>query len=377
MGTALMWNITILSALRRSRGDDLTVPEVYDFILALVPAFAFPRSLTKALQLDRENQDCTMRRNTRLGNSSLLAHLCSRDASYRFLGPGIFHCCQKELSDSPNWETLSPFGLHNGGILLELLVMIVEGAALFALIGFMDSGHFLRLPAQPAKLEHGPESTAADDEVRKERRLADNEAARGKFASVAMASRGLEKKYGSTQAVQSLSLALRSGECLGLLGPNGAGKTTGFEMLTALLTPTSGEAYCRELRMSRNPRMWQSSVGYCPQSEGLLEQLTAMEFLRLMASLRGVPVPTVDLIVRSLLRVVGIGEDKAIQPCSSYSSGDKRKLSVAAAILGLPKLVFLDEPVAGVDIMARRKIFQALHAILCQGFSSIVLSSNW
>ncbi|XP_075539846.1 phospholipid-transporting ATPase ABCA3-like [Dermacentor variabilis] len=375
-GTALMWNGLIRSAERRHRGEDLVKHGVYEYVMALVPAFAFPRALTKALELDAENQDCLNRRNTLLAGSSLLWHMCSRDPSYRFLGTGIYYCCHMELSNNTDWEPLSPFGLHSSGILPELLFMLVEGVTLFVLLDRLDSGRFLWLPRPPAAAGQGAEATAADEEVREERKLVDAVVAEGKFTSVVMAARGLEKKYGTTEAVRSVSLALRTTECLGLLGLNGAGKTTTLEMLAALLRPTSGDAYISGLCMSQNPRKWQSGVGYCLQSGGLLEQLTGSEFLRLMANLRGIPVATVELIVSSLLRVVGIDEDVARLPCGSYSHGDKRKLSVAAAMVGLPRLVFLDEPVAGVDILARRTIFQALQAIIRKGYSSIILSSN-
>ncbi|XP_065300099.1 phospholipid-transporting ATPase ABCA3-like isoform X2 [Dermacentor albipictus] len=376
IGTALMWNGLIRSAERRHRGEDLVKHGVYEYLMALVPAFAFPRALTKALELDAENRDCLNRRNTLLAGSSLLWHMCSRDPSYHSLGTGIYYCCHMELTNSTDWEPLSPFGLHSSGILPELLFMLVEGVMLFVLLDRLDSGRFLCAPRPPAPAGQGAEATAADEEVREERKLVDAVVANGKFTSVVMAARGLEKKYGTTEAVRSVSLALRTTECLGLLGLNGAGKTTTLEMLAALLRPNSGDAYISGLCMSQNPRKWQSGVGYCLQSGGLLEQLTGSEFLRLMANLRGIPLSTVELIVSSLLRVVGIDEDVARLPCGSYSHGDKRKLSVAAAMVGLPRLVFLDEPVAGVDILARKTIFQALQAIITKGYSSIILSSN-
>ncbi|KAH7957174.1 hypothetical protein HPB52_015785 [Rhipicephalus sanguineus] len=376
IGTALTWNQMILTAERRYHGEDLVKQGGYEYAMALVPAFAFPRALTKTLELDRENQDCLNRRHTLIAGHSLLWHLCSRDPTYRLLGAGIYYCCQMELTNSTDWEPLSPFGFHSSGILAELIIMVTEGVILFVLLDRLDSGQFLWMPGPPAPAGQGAEATAADDEVRQERKLVDAEVAKRKFADVAMAARGLGKKYGTTEVVRSVSLALRNSECFGLLGLNGSGKTTTLEMLAALLPPTSGDAYRSDLCMSEDPRKWQSRVGYCPQSGGLLEQLTGSEFLRLIANLRGVPHENVDRIVRSLLRVVGVADDEAEQPCGSYSNGAKRKLSVAAAIVGLPRIVLLDEPAARVDILARRTIFQALQAIIRKGYSSIILSSN-
>ncbi|KAH6932399.1 hypothetical protein HPB50_005311 [Hyalomma asiaticum] len=377
IGTVLTWNQLILTSQRRHSGEDLVKHDRYEYVMALVPAFALPRALTKALDLDRENQDCLNRRHTLIAGRSLLWHMCNRDPTYRFLGTGIYYCCEMELANSTDWEPLSPFGFHGSGILVELIFMLAEGVMLFLLLDQLDSGRFLWLPGPAAQAGQGAEATAADEEVRQERKLVDDVVAKGKFTDVAMAARGLEKKYDTAEVVRSVSLALRNNECLGLLGLNGSGKTTTLEMLAALLPPTSGDAYMSGLCMSDDPRKWQSSVGYCLQSDGLLEQLTGSEFLRLIADLRGVPHENVDVIVRSLLRVVGIAEDEAEHLCGSYSNGDKRKLSMAAAIVGLPRLVLLDEPVARVDVLARTTIFQALQAIIKKGYSSIILASNW
>ncbi|KAL3203179.1 hypothetical protein MRX96_042074 [Rhipicephalus microplus] len=260
-GTMLTWKSMVLAAERRQRGEDLVTAE------------------------------CLRVRN---GTAATIPT--------ELLGPGFYHCCQMELTNSTDWEPLSPFGFHSGGILPELIIMVIEGLMLFVLLDRLDSGQFFWMPGPPAPAGQGAEASAADDEVRQERKLVEAEVAKGKSAEYAMAARGLGKRYGTTEVVRSVSLALRNNECLGLLGLNGSGKTTTLEMLAALLPPTSGDAFSRGLFMSDDPKEGRVHSGVVgplevavkrgllpPQRGGLLDQLTSSEFLKLIASLRGVP----------------------------------------------------------------------------------------
>ncbi|KAL1444374.1 hypothetical protein MTO96_045549, partial [Rhipicephalus appendiculatus] len=194
IGTALTWRNAVLNAERRQRGDDLVKPTWYEVAMALVPAFAFPRALTKALDLDRENQDCLNRRHTRIAGHSLLWHMCSRDSNYRLLGAGFYYCCQMELTNTTDWEPLSPLDFHSSGILPELIIMVAEGLLLFALLDRLDSGQFFWMPGPPAPADQGAEAAAVDDAVRQERKLVDAEVAKEKSADYAMVARGLGKK---------------------------------------------------------------------------------------------------------------------------------------------------------------------------------------
>ncbi|KAL1480756.1 hypothetical protein MTO96_050773, partial [Rhipicephalus appendiculatus] len=177
---ALTWRSAVLNAERRQRGDDLVKPTWYEVAMALVPAFAFPRALTKALDLDRENQDCLNRRHTRIAGHSLLWHMCSRDSNYRLLGAGFYYCCQMELTNATDWEPLTPLDFHSSGILPELIIMVAEGLLLFALLDRLDSGQFFWMPGPPAPADQGAEAAAVDDAVRQERKLVDAEVAKEK-----------------------------------------------------------------------------------------------------------------------------------------------------------------------------------------------------
>ncbi|XP_075743500.1 phospholipid-transporting ATPase ABCA3-like [Rhipicephalus microplus] len=185
----------------------------------------------------------------------------------------------------------------------------------------------------------------------------------------------VQKRYGRMHVVRGVSLAVRPGECIGLLGKNGAGKSTTFRMLAAVTRVSEGDAYMSQAVLSRDPRQWQSAIGYCSQTDGLLDSLTAREYLRLMARLRGVPDGDISSLVDYLLdtiRLSGHGSRR----CGTYSGGNRRKLSVAAALIGQPRVVFLDEPSAGVDVLARRDILAALRAISGTCRTAVVMTSH-
>ncbi|KAL1474726.1 hypothetical protein MTO96_037777 [Rhipicephalus appendiculatus] len=185
----------------------------------------------------------------------------------------------------------------------------------------------------------------------------------------------VQKRYGQVHVVRGVSLAVRPGECIGLLGANGAGKSTTFRMLAAVTRPSKGDAYMNQAVLSRDPRQWQSAIGYCSQTDGLLDSLTAKEYLRLIARLRGVPEGEISNLVDYLLYTFRLS-GHARRHCGTYSGGNRRKLSVAAALIGQPRVVFLDEPSAGVDVLARRDILAALRAISGTCGTAVVMTSH-
>ncbi|CAN8022280.1 unnamed protein product [Ixodes persulcatus] len=273
--------------------------------------------------------------------------------------------CVSWLPDYQNttfWYTISPLGFHRQGVGLVCLSMVLEGVLLFALLSCLDSGtHVFRY------FLHGPTPTSSsenlDANVKKEKEAVRKMCFTGDFKGVALAVDDLSKCYGSRHAVRGLSFALKNHQCLGLLGVNGAGKTTVFQMLSGIVPCSSGEAHMQGLTLSRNRRAWQSNIGYCPQYDGLMNRLTAYEQLRLFARLRGVPPGLVERAVTRVVWMVGL-EEWACKQCCTYSGGNKRKLSIAMAIIGTPKLLLLDEPMSGVDAIVRRRIQNGLKLAL-------------
>jgi ABC-type lipoprotein export system ATPase subunit len=141
-------------------------------------------------------------------------------------------------------------------------------------------------------------------------------------------------------AVRGVSLACLDGERFGLLGINGAGKSTILSILTGDLQPTSGEVYIAGKPLSDPATM--SMIGYCPQVDPLLDLMNGYETLWFFGRIRGIPGEVLALRVDSLIQQVGL-ERFARKPCGTYSGGNKRKLSLAVALIGDPRVLFLDE----------------------------------
>ena len=154
-------------------------------------------------------------------------------------------------------------------------------------------------------------------------------------------------------AVQQLSLQIPRGQCFGFLGVNGAGKTSTLAMLTGDVMPTAGDAWIGGRSIVSEMQAVQRRVGYCPQFDPLLELMTGRETIRMYASLKGVPKRQLDATVEHYIRVVGLAK-YGNKTSGSYSGGNKRKLSLAIALVGRPAVVLLDEPSTGMDPVSRR-----------------------
>ncbi|KAA0186358.1 hypothetical protein HAZT_HAZT000783 [Hyalella azteca] len=188
--------------------------------------------------------------------------------------------------------------------------------------------------------------------------------------------RGLTKVFPAVglTAVNNISFKVNVGECFGLLGVNGAGKTTTFRMLTGDETPTAGDARIGKYFLSAGRRKFVREIGYCPQFDAILDELTGDEMLDLMAGLRGVPQAARKLMIEEFVELVDLTECHKRQT-STYSGGNKRKLSTAMALVGGPSLVFLDEPTTGVDPASRRRVWSAIRTARSRG-QSIILTSH-
>jgi ATP-binding cassette subfamily A (ABC1) protein 1 len=154
-------------------------------------------------------------------------------------------------------------------------------------------------------------------------------------------------------AVKGLEFSIPQGECFGFLGVNGAGKTTTLKMLTGDVIPTSGTASLAGHDILKEQLQVRRVIGYCPQFDALLENLTVKEHLELFAKIKGIPENLVGFTVREKMDQLNLNafENKL---AGKLSGGNKRKLSVAIAMIGSPPVVFLDEPSTGMDPLSRR-----------------------
>jgi ABC-2 type transport system ATP-binding protein len=167
----------------------------------------------------------------------------------------------------------------------------------------------------------------------------------------------LVKRYGDFTAVDAISFRVREGEIFGFLGPNGAGKTTTINMLTGLAGITSGSARILNFDYPRDLKRAQRLIGIVPDESNLYEELDGFGNLTFCASLYGMRKQDREERARELLSRFGLA-DTGKKPFRAYSKGMKRKLTIAAAIIHEPRVLFLDEPTTGIDVASARQIRQ-------------------
>jgi ABC-2 type transport system ATP-binding protein len=186
--------------------------------------------------------------------------------------------------------------------------------------------------------------------------------------------RGLTKRFGATLAVDGLDLDVPRGSFFGLLGPNGAGKTTTLAMATGLLRPDAGSVSVDGADVWRDPVAAKRRVGVLPEGLRLFERLTGRELLTYTGLLRGLPAVEVEARAGELLAVLGL-EAAASTMVLDYSTGMRKKIGLAAALLHGPRVLFLDEPFEGIDPVSARTIRTVLERIIAGG-ATIVFSSH-
>ncbi len=179
------------------------------------------------------------------------------------------------------------------------------------------------------------------------------------------------KRFGEIRAVDGVDLAVEKGEIFGLIGHNGAGKSTLFKMMLGLLSPTSGE-----IRIDGRPpageafRQIRRSIGYLPENVAFYDHLTGLETLRFFADLKGAD----RNACLPLLDKVGLCH-AARRRVHGYSKGMRQRLGFAQAMLGNPKILFLDEPTTGLDPEGIRDFYRILDAMRTQG-TTVILTSH-
>lgn len=165
--------------------------------------------------------------------------------------------------------------------------------------------------------------------------------------------RSLQKSYGKLQAVKEVTFSIKEGEIFGLLGPNGAGKTTTIRMLSGLTVPDGGGAIVDGCDVIKDPVGAKLQLGVVPEGSNLYMELSATENLVYMAQLYGMPRDEWQKRAEELLQQFGLYERKDSR-FQGFSRGMKRRLTIAAALMHRPRIVFLDEPTAALDIMSAR-----------------------
>ncbi|XP_064105712.1 phospholipid-transporting ATPase ABCA1-like [Macrobrachium nipponense] len=292
---------------------------------------------------------------------------------------GSKKCFEKRLYLEFDDQGMGPDILNlfvNGVIFFLILVLIeVDNGRFFRWLFWSIRSIFSRVPTEQT-------SGIVDEDVVAEENLVSTTIQTrlqnpGMQDDAAMLVSGLTKTfYGAVRpAVNNIAFRVVRGECLGLLGVNGAGKTTTFRMLTGDERPSGGDAYGeKNISVVHRTRKFIRQIGYCPQFDAIIGELTAEETLTLMGRLRGVHDSRLKRVIASLVTLVDLTEC-AKRPSSTYSGGNKRKLSTAMALVGSPPLVFLDEPTSGVDPASRRRVWEAIMQAVNNG-QSVLLTSH-
>lgn len=184
----------------------------------------------------------------------------------------------------------------------------------------------------------------------------------------------LRKEYGSLTAVKDLTLSVEEGMLFGLLGVNGAGKTTTIKMLTGLAAPTSGDATICGKSISHDLDSVKRIVNVSTQESAVAGKLTVRENLEFIAGIYGMDRKTIKPKVDKMLDSMGLREVEG-KRAKTLSGGYQRRLSIAMALITEPKVLFLDEPTLGLDVLARRELWKVIEAL--KGKVTIVLTTHY
>jgi ABC-2 type transport system ATP-binding protein len=184
----------------------------------------------------------------------------------------------------------------------------------------------------------------------------------------------LRKVYGNKTAVDSIDLTVPAGSFFGLVGPNGAGKTTSISMATGLLRPDDGTAYIFGIDIWEQPEEAKEFIGLLPDGLAMPERLTGREALTYLGLLRGINANELAKRVSELLHVLGFDDDEG-KLIMDYSTGMRKKIGLATALLHGPKLLILDEPFEAVDPVSASTIKKILQKFVSSG-GTVIFSSH-
>lgn len=191
---------------------------------------------------------------------------------------------------------------------------------------------------------------------------------------VVVEAKKLTKKYKTKVAVDGINFKVESGELFALLGVNGAGKTTTIRMLSCLSTPTDGEAFVNVHNCVEEASLVKTEIGISTQDTAVAENLTVRENLEFIARVYGFDKEKVKARTEEMIKLFKMSEVENSR-AKTLSGGWKRKLSIAMALISEPKVLFLDEPTLGLDVLARRELWRAIE--LLKGKITIILTTHY
>jgi len=184
---------------------------------------------------------------------------------------------------------------------------------------------------------------------------------------------GVHKSYGPVHALNGIDLQVREGVFYGFLGPNGAGKSTAIKLMIGILYPDAGRIVINGYDVRTDIIKIKASVGFLPEQLNLYERLTGREYLSFIGHMHGLTSDMVKQHSKELIELVDIEADKLID---QYSLGMKKKIALAAAMIHKPRLLLLDEPFTGIDVISTRRIREVLLTLTKEEKVTIFFSSH-
>ena len=189
---------------------------------------------------------------------------------------------------------------------------------------------------------------------------------------MAVDAKELTKRFGDIQALDKVTFRIKQGEVYGLIGPNGAGKTTTLRVVSTLIKPTSGTVEIFGADVEKQPEEVRKILSYLPEESGVYRNLSGMEYLQFMAKFTQVDSAAA---VREAAEISGLGE-RLKDRAKTYSKGMKRRLLLARALMGKPRLAILDEPASGLDVLHAYHVRQIIKSYVKQRGVTVLLSSH-
>ena len=184
----------------------------------------------------------------------------------------------------------------------------------------------------------------------------------------------LSKRFGRTNAVMDVSFEVDSGCVFGLAGPNGAGKSTLVRMLATIVRPTKGRITIDGIEAMRRPGLARRQIGYVPDVCSLYDDTKVWEYLNFFARCYGLPARLRSAAIAELLKLVDLF-DFRFAYCKSLSRGHQQKLMIARALVNEPRLLLLDEPLAGLDAQSRVEMLEVFRELALMG-KAVIISSH-
>ncbi len=190
----------------------------------------------------------------------------------------------------------------------------------------------------------------------------------------AIETKSLSKRYGDVVALDALSLDVREGEMIALLGVNGAGKTTAIKLLSCLTDPDGGDALVHGHSILTDAQAVKCVINVSPQQTAVARKLTVRENLRFIAEINGACSDAAKAAAQKSMEELGLCE-VADRRADTLSGGWQRRLSIAMALISNPKVLFLDEPTLGLDVIARHQLWE--HIATLKGRMTVVLTTHY